>query len=84
MEELFEIYKDLKVTYPRYSGYVCGYNPYHFILAVESKDDYFFDSITKTIHIDDKYKDPKYKYICVDESDILIQNNNAFHYKRTV
>lgn len=68
MEELFELYKGTLVIHPNYQGVVCGYNDYHFILAVETKETSFgFRVLKKDFYIEDAFKDTKYRYIFEDE-----------------
>jgi hypothetical protein len=76
MEILFEKFKNMLVTYPKYQGYVCGYNDSHFIVAVETRDDKnFFRKLENPI-IMDEYKDVKYRYTYADESQLLKQYKN--------
>ena len=83
MEKLFEQFKNMLVVYPKYQGHVCGYNDAHFILAVETRDDKnFFRKIENPI-IMEQYKDTKYRYIFVDESQLLKQLKND-KYKKAV
>jgi hypothetical protein len=83
MEKLFEQFKNMLVVYPKYQGNVCGYNDNHFILAVETRDDKnFFRKIENPI-IMEQYKDTKYRYIFVDESQLLKQLKND-KYKEAV
>jgi hypothetical protein len=83
MERLFEQFKHMLLVYPKYQGYVCGYNDAHFIVAVETRDDKNFFRKMENPHILDEYKDTKYRYIFADESDILKQIKNA-KYKEAV
>jgi len=76
MEKLFEQFKNMLVVYPKYQGYVCGYNDAHFIIAVETRDDKNFFRKMENPVIMEQYKDTKYRYIFADESDILKQFNN--------
>jgi hypothetical protein len=75
MEELFELFKGLKITYPKYEGIVCGYNEDNFIIAVETKSLDFFRAIKKDdgCFMLDEYKDLKYRYALEDESAIMKQ-----------
>ena len=77
MERLFEQFKNMLVVYPKYQGYVCGYNDAHFIVAVETRDDKNFFRKMENPTIMDQYKDTKYRYIFADESDILKQLKNG-------
>jgi len=77
MERLFEQFKNMLVVYPKYQGYVCGYNDAHFIVAVETKDDKNFFRKMENPTIMDQYKDTKYRYIFADESDLLKQLKNG-------
>jgi hypothetical protein len=61
------------VVYPKYQGYVCGYNDAHFILAVETKDDKNFFRKMENPFILEEYKDTKYRYIFEDEPKLLKQ-----------
>ena len=83
MEKLFEQFKNMLVVYPKYQGYVCGYNDAHFIIAVETRDDKNFFRKMENPVIMEQYKDTKYRYIFADESDILKQFNND-KYKEAV
>ena len=71
MERLFEQFKHMLVVYPKYQGYVCGYNDAHFILAVETKDDKNFFRKMENPFILEEYKDTKYRYIFEDEPKLL-------------
>jgi hypothetical protein len=83
MEKLFEQFKNMLVVYPKYQGHVCGYNDNHFIVAVETRDDKnFFRKIENPV-IMEQYKDTKYRYIFVDESQLLKQLKND-KYKEAV
>jgi hypothetical protein len=73
MERLFEQFKHMLVVYPKYQGYVCGYNDAHFILAVETKDDKNFFRKMENPFILEEYKDTKYRYIFEDEPKLLKQ-----------
>lgn len=77
MERLFEQFKNMLVVYPKYQGYVCGYNDAHFIVAVETRDDKNFFRKMENPTILDEYKDTKYRYIFADESDLLKQLKNG-------
>jgi hypothetical protein len=77
MERLFEQFKNMLVVYPKYQGYVCGYNDAHFIVAVETRDDKNFFRKMENPTIMDQYKDTKYRYIFADESDLLKQLKNG-------
>jgi hypothetical protein len=81
MERLFEQFKNMLVVYPKYQGYVCGYNDAHFIVAVETRDDKNFFRKMENPTIMDQYKDTKYRYIFADESQLLKQANDALHKK---
>lgn len=82
MKELFELFKDALIKYPSYQGFVCGYNDYHFILAVESESTKFFDTISPDTYIAPEYTHIKYRYIYEDECGILKQLGNAINYQR--
>ena len=77
MEKAFNIFKGMLVTYPTYTGYVCGFNDSHFILAVETKDDKNFFRKIDNPYIMEEYKDVKYRYIFVNESELIKQTNNG-------
>lgn len=77
MEKLFEKFKNMLVVYPKYKGYVCGYNDAHFIVAVETRDDKNFFRKVENPVIMDEYKDTKYRYIFADESQLLKQYKDA-------
>lgn len=77
MEKLFEKFKNMLVVYPKYQGYVCGYNDAHFIVAVETRDDKNFFRKVENPVIMDEYKDTKYRYIFADESQLLKQYKDA-------
>jgi hypothetical protein len=77
MEKLFEQFKNMLVIYPKYQGYVCGYNDAHFIVAVETRDDKNFFRKMENPTILDEYKDTKYRYVFVDELDLLKQLKNG-------
>lgn len=77
MERLFEQFKNMLVVYPRYQGYVCGYNDAHFIVAVETNDSQNFFRKLENPVIMDEYKDTKYRYIFADESQLLKQCKDA-------
>lgn len=77
MERLFEQFKNMLVVYPKYQGYVCGYNDAHFIVAVETNDVKNFFRKIENPYIMDEYKDTKYRYVFADESDLLKQIKNA-------
>ena len=83
MERLFEQFKNMLVVYPKYQGYVCGYNDAHFIVAVETRDDKNFFRKMENPTIMDQYKDTKYRYIFADESQLLKQLKND-KYKEAV
>ena len=83
MEKVFNQFKGMLIVHPKYKGHVCGYNDAHFILAVETRDDKnFFRKIENPI-IMEQYKDTKYRYIFVDESQLLKQLKND-KYKKAV
>ena len=82
MKELFELFKDVLIKYKNYQGFVCGYNDYHFVLAVETEDPKFFDKISEDTYIAPEYTHIKYRYIYEDESGILKQTGNAAIYRR--
>jgi hypothetical protein len=65
------------VVYPKYQGYVCGYNDAHFIVAVETRDDKNFFRKMENPTILEEYKDTKYRYVFADESDLLKQLKNG-------
>jgi len=71
------------VVYPKYKGYVCGYNDAHFIIAVETKDDKNFFRKMENPYIMEEYKDVKYRYIFADESQLIKQSNND-KYKKAI
>jgi len=77
MEKLFEQFKNMLLVYPKYQGYVCGYNDAHFIVAVETSDVKNFFRKIESPYIMDEYKDTKYRYVFADESDILKQIKNG-------
>ena len=77
MERLFQQFKNMLVIYPKYQGYVCGYNDAHFIVAVETNDVKNFFRKIENPYIMDEYKDTKYRYVFADESDLLKQIKNA-------
>lgn len=77
MEKLFQQFKNMLVVYPKYKGYVCGYNDAHFIVAVETRDDKNFFRKVENPVIMDEYKDTKYRYIFADESQLLKQYKDA-------
>lgn len=81
MEKLFQQFKNMLLVYPKYQGYVCGYNDAHFIIAVETKDDKNFFRKIESPYIMEEYKDTKYRYVFADESDILKQIKNGKHKK---
>jgi hypothetical protein len=83
MERLFEQFKNMLVVYPKYQGYVCGYNDAHFIIAVETRDDKNFFRKMENPVIMEQYKDTKYRYIFADESQLLKQLKND-KYKEAV
>lgn len=83
MEKLFEQFKNMLVVYPKYQGYVCGYNDAHFIVAVETRDDKNFFRKMENPTIMEEYKDTKYRYVFADESDLLKQIKNA-KYKEAI
>lgn len=71
MEELFNLFKGVLIVHPDYQGEVCGYNETHFILAVETKDQFkFFRALKRDFFIAEEYKDLKYRYILEDEKTI--------------
>lgn len=78
MENLFNLFKNLIIVQKNYTGVVCGYNDAHFILAVETKDDKNFFRKLENPQILDEYKDSKYRYIFVNESEILKQHGDTF------
>jgi hypothetical protein len=75
MENLFNLFKGLLITFPTYKGIVCGYDESRFILAVETKDDKKFFRKLQYDVILPEYKDSKYRYIFINESDILKQHS---------
>ena len=77
MEKLFQQFKNMLVVYPKYQGYICGYNDAHFIVAVETRDDKNFFRKVENPHILDEYKDTKYRYVFADESQLLKQYKYA-------
>jgi len=81
MEKLFQQFKHMLVVYPKYQGYVCGYNDAHFIIAVETKDDKNFFRKLENPFILPEYKDNKYRYVFEDERQLLIQFNNETNKK---
>ena len=83
MEKLFEQFKNMLIVYPKYQGHVCGYNDAHFIIAVETRDDKNFFRKMENPVIMEQYKDTKYRYIFVDESQLLKQLKND-KYKEAV
>jgi hypothetical protein len=83
MEKLFEQFKNMLIVYPKYQGHVCGYNDAHFIIAVETRDDKNFFRKMENPVIMEQYKDTKYRYIFVDESQLLKQLKNG-KYKEAV
>jgi hypothetical protein len=83
MEKLFNQFKNMLVVYPKYKGYVCGYNDAHFIIAVETKDDKNFFRKMENPYIMEEYKDVKYRYTFADESQLIKQSNND-KYKKAI
>lgn len=83
MEKLFEQFKHMLVIYPKYQGYVCGYNDAHFIVAVETNDVKNFFRKVENPTIMEEYKDTKYRYVFADESDLLKQIKDA-KYKEAI
>ncbi len=77
MENLFNLFKGIIITHPRYTGVVCGYNHSHFILAVETKDDKNFFRKMENPYIIEEYKDVKYRYVFENESEIIKQMKNV-------
>ena len=78
MEELFQLFKGTVITYPSYSGVVCGYDDSNFILAIEVKSMNVLDAQKKGLFrvfknkpfILEEYKSPRYKYMLEDERTI--------------
>ena len=83
MEKLFEQFKNMLVVYPKYQGYVCGYNEAHFIVAVETNDVKNFFRKLENPYIMEEYKDTKYRYVFADESQLLKQASDA-KYKKAI
>jgi hypothetical protein len=81
MEKLFKQFKNMLVIYPKYQGYVCGYNDAHFIVAVETNDVKNFFRKMENPTIMEEYKDTKYRYVFADESYLLKQIKNGLHKK---
>jgi hypothetical protein len=71
MERLFKEFKDNTVKYPIYEGKVCGYNDSHLIVAVETNDTKNFFRKIENSFILEEYKNPKYRYVFADESQLL-------------
>jgi hypothetical protein len=64
------------VVYPKYQGYVCGYNEAHFIVAVETNDVKNFFRKLENPYIMEEYKDTKYRYSFEDERELIKQSKN--------
>lgn len=62
-----ELYKLLKVG----EDTVVGYSDSHFILATELKPDCSFKRLEKDMYILEEFKDQKYRYLYVTETEIL-------------
>lgn len=81
METLFNKFKEFLIVHKNYKGIVCGYDDSRFILAVETNNDksIFFKRLHKhdNVFIMDAYKDPKYRYVYENESEILKQMQNV-------
>jgi hypothetical protein len=83
MEELFQLYKGFLVVHKNYQGIVCGYTDAHFILAVKTKSTDFFRMLPKReMYIEDKYRDPKYRYVFEDDFVIERQLKNSSNGKK--
>jgi len=75
MKKLFEKYKNLLITHPNYSGYVCGYNDVVFYLALEKRYDLSYRKLPKEVFILEEFKDAKFTYIAENENEIEKQFN---------
>ena len=80
MKQIFEKYKNMQVKHVNYTGYVCGYNDSHIILAVESTSKDFSRKLQNP-YIMEEYKDVKYRYVFEDERELIKQFANGLHTK---
>ena len=72
MKEIYNKFKGRKVKRDGYKGIVAGYNSHHFILAIESSDKKKFFRLTESeTHVQNKYRENKYRYEYCDESTLL-------------
>ena len=70
------VYKSLRGNVIRYKGYegvVCGYSDGRYLAATETKPMCSFRKIDKGTVIEEAYKDVKYRYFYVNESDMIKQ-----------
>lgn len=71
MNRVYKAIRGKTVKFQGYSGTVCGYGDGTFIAATEDKSQCSFRKLDKGTVIEELYKDTKYRYFYVNESDIL-------------
>jgi len=70
MNRVYKAIKGKTVKFGTYSGIICGYGDATFIAATEDKPPYSFRKLDKGTTIEEEYKDSKYRYFYVNESDL--------------
>lgn len=76
MERIYKQIRLKELTYPDYSGVICGYVENMFILATLSKTDKSFRKFDKRAEpfIEEQYKDHKFRYVWADEAEVIKQH----------
>ena len=70
MNRIYKTIKGKTVKFGEYEGTICGFGDGTFIAATEQKPLYSFRKLDKGTTIEEEYKDNKYRYFYVNESDI--------------
>lgn len=76
MNRVYRVIKGKELKYHDYSGLIVGYVSDKFILATTDKTEKSFRKFDKRDipFIEEEYKDSKFKYIWLDESDVYKQH----------
>lgn len=76
INRVYEIIKGKELKYQDYSGLVIGYVSDKFILATTDKTGKSFRKFDRrdTPFIEEEYKNPKFKYVWLDEADVYKQH----------
>lgn len=67
MQKIFEKLKGQQLSYPQYTGVVCGYSSNMLILATMDKPECAFKKVNKDSYVEDYYRGEDFRYVYADE-----------------